>query len=185
MSRRRSNVARADSPDPVLIRYAGSNAAAPAVTYIVCLNRQVPERYEVWRFNQDGVREVHPTAQVKLFTIFDENTLRSTFNDSRGFHVPFIGRKSLNGSVDFLHYSDVTSDSSCHIISTQNIFVHSWGNIPTMIRPTCSNYTSRTYVPITCQEGFKNGANMSVNDFVLWNGKYFLFRDIWLRSVTT
>ena len=62
MSRRRSNVARDDSLDPVLIRYAGSDAAAPAVSYIVCLNGRVPETYEVWRLNRDGVREVHPTA---------------------------------------------------------------------------------------------------------------------------
>ena len=34
MSRRRSNVARADSPDPVLVSYAGSDAASPAVSYI-------------------------------------------------------------------------------------------------------------------------------------------------------
>ena len=51
MSRRRSNVARAGSPDPVLVSYVGSNAAAPAVSYIVCLNGRVPERYEVWRLN--------------------------------------------------------------------------------------------------------------------------------------
>ena len=150
-----SNVARADSPDLILIRYAGSDAAGPAVSYIVCLNGRVPETYEVWRLNRDGVCEVHPTARVKLFTLFDENSFRSTFNDSQGFRVPFIGRQSVNGSVEFLHDSDVTSDSSCHIISTQNFFLHSWGNYPTMIRPTCSNYTSRAYVPITCQEGFK------------------------------
>ena len=66
----------------------------------------------------------------------------------------FIGHKGLNGSVKFLRYSGVTSDSSCHIISTQNIFIHSWAQNPTMIGPTCSNYTCRAYVPLTCQEGF-------------------------------
>ena len=40
------------------------------------------------------------------------------------------------------------------LFSTQNIFIHSWGQYPTMIGPTCSNYTCRAYVPITCQEGF-------------------------------
>ena len=45
---RRSNVARADSPDPVLVSYSGSDAATPAGSYIVCLNGQVPETYEVW-----------------------------------------------------------------------------------------------------------------------------------------
>ena len=68
--------------------------------------------------------------------------------------VLLIGRKGLNGSVEFIRYSDVTSDSASEIISTQNIFVHSWGKYPTMIGPTFSNYTCRAYVLITCQEGF-------------------------------
>ena len=154
MSHRRSNVARLGTPDPVLVRYAGSNAAAPSVRYMVCLNGRVPEGYEVWRLNRDEVREVHLTARVKLFTLFDENNFRSTFYDSRRFRVPFIGCKGLNVSVEFIRYSDVTSDSTLHIISAQNIFVHSWGKYPTMIGPTCSNYNSRAYVLITCQEGF-------------------------------
>ena len=130
MIRRHSNVARSGSPDPILISYSGIDAAGPTISYIVCLHRRVPERYEVWLLNQDGVCEVHPTAQVKLFTLFAENTFRRAFKDIRGFCVPFLGIQSVNGSVEFLHYSDVTSDSSCHIISTQNIFVHSWGNNP-------------------------------------------------------
>ena len=112
MSRRRFNVARPGSPDPVLVSYAGSDAVDPFVSYIVCLNGRVPERYEVWRLNRDGVREVHPTARVKLFTLFVKNIIRGTFYDSRRCRVTFIGRKGLNGSVEFLRYSDVTSDSS-------------------------------------------------------------------------
>ena len=74
MSLRRSNVARPGSPDPVLVSYAGSDATGPSVSYIVCLNGWVPERYEVWQLNRDGVSEFYPTARVKLFTLFDENT---------------------------------------------------------------------------------------------------------------
>ena len=151
---RRSNVSRLGTPDPVPVSYAGSDAAAPSVSYIVCINGRVPERYEVWCLNRHRVREVNLTAQVKLFTLFDENTFRSTFYDSRRCRVPFIGRKGLNGSVEFISYLDVPSDSASDIISTQNIFVHSWGKYPTMIGPTCSNYTCRAYAPITWQEGF-------------------------------
>ena len=154
MSRCRSNVARSGTADPVLVRYACSYAAAPSVSYIVCINGRVPERYEVWCLNRHGVSEVHLPARVKLFTLFDENTFRSTFYDSRICRVTFIGRKGLNGSVNFISYSDVTSDCASDIISTQNILVHSWVKYPNMIGPTCSNYTCRAYVPITCQEGF-------------------------------
>ena len=154
MSRRRSNVARLGTLDPVLVRYAGSDAAAPSVSYIVCINGWVPERNKVWCLNGNGVCKVHLTARVKLFTLFDENNFRSTFYDSWRCRVTFIGRKGLNGSVEFIRYSDVTSDCASDIISTQNIFVHSWVKYPTMIGPTCSNYTCHAYVLITCQEGF-------------------------------
>ena len=95
MSRRHYNIARSGSPDPILIRYAVSDAAGPVVSYIVCLNGRVPEPYEVWQLNRDGVRKVHPTARVKLFTLIAENTFRSTFNDIQGFRVPFVGRQIL------------------------------------------------------------------------------------------
>ena len=77
MSRRRSNVARLGPPDPVFVRYPGSDAAASSVKYIVCLNGQVPERYDVWSLNAHGVREVHLTARVKLFDLFAEDTFWS------------------------------------------------------------------------------------------------------------
>ena len=96
MSRRRSNVARLGPPDPVLVCYPGSDAAASSVSYIVCINGRVPERYEVLSLNGHGVCEFHLTARVKLFDLFAEDTFRSTFYDSRRCRVPFIGRKSIN-----------------------------------------------------------------------------------------
>ena len=117
MKRRISNVARSGSPDPIRIQYSGSDAGGPSVSYIVCLHGRVPHRYEVWRLNRDGVREVHPTARVKLFDIFDVKNFRSAFKDVRGIRVPFVGRQSINGSVEFLNYSDVTTDRSCEILS--------------------------------------------------------------------
>ena len=136
MSRRRSNVARLGTLDPVLVRYDGSDAAAPSVSYIFCINGRVPERYEVWCLNGHGVCEFHLTARVKLFDLFDENNFWSTFYDSRRCCVPFIGCKGLNGSVEFILYLDVIADSTSDIISTRNIFVHSWGKYPTMIWPS-------------------------------------------------
>ena len=84
MSRRRSNVARIGLPDPIFVRYPGSDAAASSIKYIVCLNGRVPERYKVWSLNAQRVREVHPIARVKLFDAFAEDTFRITFFNSRG-----------------------------------------------------------------------------------------------------
>ena len=154
MNHRRFIVAESGPPDTILVRYPGSGAAASLLAYIVCMHGRVPEKYELWGLNTQGVREVHPFARVKLFDNFTEDTYRSTFFNSRGCRIPFIGRRSPNGSVQFIRFVDVMSDSTSNIISTRNIFVHPWGNYPTLIGPTCSNYTCRAYVPITCQKGF-------------------------------
>ena len=78
MSWRHFNVAERGLPDPIFVRSPGSDAATSSITYIVCLNGRVPERYEVWSLNAQGVREVHPFARVKLFDDFAEDTFRST-----------------------------------------------------------------------------------------------------------
>ena len=75
MSRRRSNVAEFGLPDRVFVCYPGSDAAASSIKYIVCLNGPVPERYEVWSLNAQGVREVHPIARVKLLDAFADIAL--------------------------------------------------------------------------------------------------------------
>ena len=90
MSRRRSNVARLGPPDPLFVRYPGSDAAASLIKYIVCLNGQVPERYEVWSLNARGVCEVHPTAWVNIFDLFAEDTFWSTFFNSQRCRVLLI-----------------------------------------------------------------------------------------------
>ena len=159
MHRRLSNVPIRGSPDPVLVHYAGSDASITTVTYIVCLHGRVPERYDLWSMNAQGVREVHPFARVSLFDDFREDTIRTTFYNSRRCRIPFIGRRSLTVSFQFIRFADVTSYSTSDIISTRNIFVHEWGNYPTMIGSTFYNYTCRAYVPITSQKGFRQRCN--------------------------
>ena len=65
------------TPDLVSFR----DAAASSVSYIVCINGQVPERYEDCSLNSHGVCEVYLTARVKLFDLFDEDTFWSTLYD--------------------------------------------------------------------------------------------------------
>ena len=70
MSRRRFNVAGSAPPDPILVRYPGSDALASLLAYIVCLHGSVTDKYELWSLNAQGVREVHPFAQISLFKNF-------------------------------------------------------------------------------------------------------------------
>ena len=132
-------------------------------------------KYKVWYLNQHGVREVHITAWVKLIDLFDKNTFRSTFYDSRRYRVLLIGRKALNSSVKFICYSDVITDSTSDIVFTRNIFVHSWGKYPTMILPTCSKYTCRAYVLITCQKGFNKRCEHEHRSLLLVECKIITF----------
>ena len=60
MIRRRFNIAERGPPDPILVRYPGSGAAASLLAYIVCLHGCVPEKYELWSMKAQGVLEVHP-----------------------------------------------------------------------------------------------------------------------------
>ena len=91
MSRRRFNVTESGHPDPIFVHYRGSDAAASLLAYIVYLNGRVPERYELWSLNDQGVCEVYPFTRVKLFDNFAEDTFRSTFFNSRRCRILFIG----------------------------------------------------------------------------------------------
>ena len=148
------NVPVRGPPDSVLVHYSGSGDGIDQVSYIVCLHGRVPERYELWILNSQGVRKVHPFARIRLLENFREDTFQTTFFNSRWCHILFISRRSLNGSVKIIRFANVTLDSTKDVVSTQNIFVHEWGTYPTMIGPTVSNYTCRAYVPITSQKGF-------------------------------
>ena len=88
MIRRRFNVAARGPPDPILVRYPGSDAAASLLTCIVCLHGRVPEKYEIWSMNAQGVRKVHLLARVRLFEDFTEDTfgIPSTIFKGAAFH---------------------------------------------------------------------------------------------------
>ena len=56
------------------------------VTYIRCLNGPVPETYELWDIAEEGVREVQPSARVRLLENFREDIFTPTYSmhdDSR------------------------------------------------------------------------------------------------------
>ena len=156
---RRYSVPVRGPPNPVLVHYSSSDASIAPVTYTVCLHGRVPERYELWSMNDQGVCKVHPFARVRLFDDFCEDTFWTTLFNSRKCRIPFIGRRSMNVSVEFIHFADVTSDSTKDVVSTRNIFVHEWSSNPTMIGPTCSNYTCCAYLPITSHKGFRQRCN--------------------------
>ena len=131
-------------PDPVRVLYYCSDDTIEQVTYIVCLNGRVAERYELWSLNAQGDREVHLFARVRLSNDFIEDTFKTFYFNSQRCRIPFIGQRLLNNS---------SLDAEV-VIYTPNMFVHYWGTNPTMIYPTVSNITRRAYDTITTQCGF-------------------------------
>ena len=89
MSWRRFNVAERGPPDPILVRYPGSDATASPVTYIVCMHGQVTAEYKLWSLNAQGVREVHLFAWVRLSTSLGKIHLGlpSTIREGAVFHL--------------------------------------------------------------------------------------------------
>ena len=65
-------------PQPVTVLRSGS-ADVIEVTYILCLHGRVPEAFELCALAEDGVREVHPYARVKLLSEFREDTFQTFF----------------------------------------------------------------------------------------------------------
>ena len=117
------------------------------VPYIRCLDGRVLEAFELWALEEDGVREVHPYARVKLLSKFREDNFHTHFFNSQQLQIPFLGRRALNKSVEFLDIVCTTQHFRSRVDYTPNLFVHSWGVNPTdMIPLNVSPITRLTYV---------------------------------------
>ena len=140
-------------PQPVQVLNYGSSDKIE-VPYIRCLDGQVPECYEIWALVEDGVHEVHPYAMVRLLSEFREDTFHTHLFNSQRFQIPFLGRRALNDSVEFLDVIRTNQHVQSRVNYTPNIFVHSWGINPTdMFPPNVSTITRRAYDPIVTFHG--------------------------------
>ena len=72
------------------------------VAYIRCIGGREPEAFELWAFAEDVIREVHLFSRVQISNDFTEDTFYSHFFNARQIQIPFLGRRSVNGSVLWL-----------------------------------------------------------------------------------
>ena len=63
----------------------------------------MPEAFELWDFSEDRIREVHQFARVQLRDDFTEDTFYTEFLNARQSIIPFLGRRSVNGRVQWLN----------------------------------------------------------------------------------
>ena len=171
MSRRRSNVARLGTPDPVLVSYAGSNAAAPFISYIVCINGRVPERYEVLCIKSNFLLSLMKILFGALSMIHEDAVfLLSVVKASTVVSSLSAIRTSLRTVLRTLSPPKI---SSC--IPGENIRLWLGLLAPTIIVVhMCRLRVSKSST---------KGVNMSVYASFLSNGKESPFRDIWLWFV--
>ena len=115
----------------------------------------MPEAFELWDLAYDGVREVQSYARVNLLSKFREDTFHNFFFNVRRFHIPFLGCRALNKSVEFLDVVCTTQNVGSRVDYTPNIFVHYWGVNPTdMIPANVSTINWCAYDPIVSFHGF-------------------------------
>ena len=83
------------------------------------------------------------------------DTFQSFFFNAQKFQIPFLGRRALNASVEFIDVIRVTQHIGSRVFYTQNIFIHSRGVNPTDTIPAnVSTITRRAYDPIRCFHRF-------------------------------
>ena len=86
---------------------------------------------------------------------FREDSFHTHFFNSQIFQIPFLGRRALNNSVEFLKVVRTIQHIGSCVDYTPNIFVRSWGvNLTDMIPANVSTITRRAYDPIVYFRGF-------------------------------
>ena len=137
-------------PQPVQVIFSGRGGKID-VPYIRCIEGQVPETYELLDLDEDGVCEVDPYARVRLLSKFREDNFHTHFFNARRFQIPFLVHRSVNENVEFLDVVCTTQHVRSRVASlTPNLFLHSWGHYPTIIRPNVSTMTQGAYnLPVT------------------------------------
>ena len=111
------------------------------IVYIRCIDGREPEAFELWAFSENRIREVHLFARVQIRDDFTEDTFYTEFFNARQIQINFLGRRSVNGSAQWLDdpCAAPKSGSFCQVATwTENTFVYSWGPYPTVIPPNVS-----------------------------------------------
>ena len=78
------------------------NGADDRLEFICCVGGREPQIHEFWIFAEDGIiREVHPFALIDVGN-FSGDCFRTAYATEIGRRVSIYGRKSINGSVEWL-----------------------------------------------------------------------------------
>ena len=87
------------------------------MVYIRCIDGRDPKAFELWDFSKDGIWEVHLFARVHIRDDFTEGNFYTIFFNAQKIRIPFLGRRSVNGSVQWLDapHSAPQAGSFCQV----------------------------------------------------------------------
>ena len=109
------------------------------VMYIRCIEGREPEVFELWAFAEDGIRKIHLYARVQISDDFVGETFYSHFLNAREIRIPFLVRRAVNGSVQWLDVPRAAAQAGSPVATwPENTFVYSWVTYPIVITPNVS-----------------------------------------------
>ena len=86
-ARRNPVAVQADPPCTVQAIHSGREGK-DGVCFTRCIEGQEPEIYEIWNFDEDGTREVHPFTRIQISDDFTGETFHTIFLMQK--HVKFL-----------------------------------------------------------------------------------------------
>ena len=123
------------------------------VAYIRCIEGREPEVFELWAFDEDRIREIHLCARFQISNYFVGETFYSHFFNAREIRIPFLGRRSVNGSVQWLDVPRPFIETrNLTATWTENTLVYGWGTNPTVIMNRPIRRRKTESVPINLRD---------------------------------
>ena len=123
-----------DFPPRTIQRFISGRGGEVDVLFNRCIKGQEPEVFELRAFAEDGIREVHPYARFQISNDFIRETFHTHFFNALEVRIPFLGPRSVNGSVQWLDVPCPFGETGISAAAwTENTFVNSWGTNPTRI----------------------------------------------------
>ena len=92
--------------------------------FTCCIEGREPDILELCAFADDGIRKVHPYSWVQISNNFIGETFHTHFFNAREIRIPFLGRRYVNGSVQWIDVPRLFGKTGIATVAwTENTFV--------------------------------------------------------------
>ena len=114
-------------PPRTVQRLSSGRGGEGNVWYTRCIEGWEPKIYELWTFAEGVSGEAYMFAQVQISNDFSGETFHTHFSNEKSVRIPFLGRRSVNGSVQWLDIPRPFVKTGVATAAwTENIYVKLW-----------------------------------------------------------